>query len=171
MKTKKGFRGVLVSGLMVLVATGAVIAQRHYLLANGARPEMKVNLVGSVERDSKVMTLDKATAVRPGEVLTWTVDAVNVGNAPALEYRAITHIPRGTEYVKGSARAEGASAVYSIDGGKSFSPQPMIEQKQADGSVQLTPAPLSMYTSIRYEWANPLAQGAKVMASYQVRVK
>jgi len=47
----------------------------------------------------------------------------------------------------------------------------MIEQKQAEGSVKLTPAPSSMYTSIRYEWANPLAQGAKVAASYKVRVK
>jgi uncharacterized repeat protein (TIGR01451 family) len=155
----------------LLVAAGAVIAQRQYMLASAARPEVKVNLVGSVERDSQVMTLDKATAVRPGEVLTWTVDAQNVGNAPALEYRAITHVPRGTEYVKDSAVAEGANAVYSIDGGNSFSPQPMVEQKQADGSVKLTPAPLSMYTSIRYEWANPLAQGAKVTASYKVRVK
>jgi uncharacterized repeat protein (TIGR01451 family) len=171
MKTKKGLRGVLVSGVILLVAAGAVIAQRQYMLASAARPEVKVNLVGSVERDSQVMTLDKATAVRPGEVLTWTVDAQNVGNAPALEYRAITHVPRGTEYVKDSAVAEGANAVYSIDGGNSFSPQPMVEQKQADGSVKLTPAPLSMYTSIRYEWANPLAQGAKVTASYKVRVK
>ena len=171
MKTKKGLRGVLVSGLILLVATGAVIAQRQYMLRSAARPEVKVNLIGSVERDSKVLTLDKATAVRPGEVLTWTVDAENVGNAAALEYRAITHVPRGTEYVKDSASAEGANALYSIDGGKSFSPQPMIEQKQADGSVKLTPAPLSMYTSIRYEWANPLAQGGKVSASYKVRVK
>ena len=171
MKTKKSWRGVLVSGVILLIAAGVGIAQRHYLVGSGARPEVKVNLVGSVERDSKMMPLDKAAAVKPGEVLTWTVDAVNVGSAPALEYRAVTQIPKGTEYVKGSAVAEGATAVYSIDGGKSFSPQPMIEQKQADGSLKLTPAPVSMYTSIRYEWASPLAQGAKVMAAYKVRVK
>ena len=47
----------------------------------------------------------------------------------------------------------------------------MIERKQADGSIKLTPAPLSMYTSISYDWANPLAQGAQVMATYKVRVK
>jgi len=171
MKVKKRLSAVLLAGLILAVAAVAGFAQRNYLLASGARPEVKVNLMGSVERDSKMMTLDKATAVKPGEVLTWTVDAVNVGSAPALEYRAITHVPRGTEYVKGSAEAEGANAVYSIDGGKSFSPQPMIEQKQADGSVKLMPAPVSMYTSIRYEWANPLAQGGKVTASYKVRVK
>lgn len=171
MKAKKRWRGVLVSGLFLLVAAGVGIAQRHYLVGNALRPEVKVNLSGSVERNSQVMTLEKASAVKPGEVLTWTVDAVNVGTAPAHEYRAVTHIPRGTEYVKGSAEAEGAQAVYSIDGGKTFSPQPMIEQKQVDGSLKLTPAPLSMYTSIRYEWANPLAPGAKVTAAYKVRVK
>ena len=171
MKAKKRLRGVLVSGLFLLLAAGVGIAQRHYMVAGAGRPEVKLSLVGTVQRDAAAVTLDKATAVKPGEVLTWTVDAMNVGNASALEYRAVIQIPRGTEYVKGSAQAENARAQFSIDGGKSFSPQPMIEQKQADGSIQLTPAPSSMYTSVRYEWASPLAQGAKVTASYQVRVK
>lgn len=171
MKTNKRWRGVLVSGVLLLLAAGVGIAQRHYMIGSAARPEVKVSLAGSVERDSKLVALDKAAVVKPGEVLTWTVDAVNVGNAPALEYRAITQIPKGTEYVKDSAVADGAKTLYSIDGGKSFAPQPMIEQKQADGSVKLTPAPVSMYTSIRYEWASPIAQGAQVMATYKVRVK
>src|ERR1044072_8682190 len=98
MNTQKRWRGVLVSGVLLLLAAGVGIAQRHYLLSSTTRPEVKVNLVGSVERDSKLMPLDKTTVVKPGEVLTWTVDAVNVGSAPALEYRAITHIPKGTEY-------------------------------------------------------------------------
>ena len=70
-----------------------------------------------------------------------------------------------------SAKAEGAQTFYSIDGGKSFSAQPMIEEKQADGSVKRVPAPVSMYTEIRYEWSDPLAQGGKLSASYKVRVK
>lgn len=171
MKARKRMRGILVSGLFLLVAAGVGIAQKHYLIGSAARPDVKVNLMGTVERDAKAMPLDKAVAVKPGEVLTWTVDAVNSGNAAAVEYRTVAQIPRGTEYVKGSAEAEGANALFSIDGGTSFSPQPMIEQKQADGSVKLTPAPVSMYTSIRYEWAAPLAQGAKVTAAYKVRVK
>jgi hypothetical protein len=47
----------------------------------------------------------------------------------------------------------------------------MIEEKQADGSMKRVPAPASMYTEIRYEWADPLAQGGKLSASYKVRVK
>ena len=72
---------------------------------------------------------------------------------------------------KDAPKAEGAKAVFSIDGGKSFSPQPMIEEKQADGSTKRVPAPTAMYSEIRYEWADAFAQGGKLSASYKVRVK
>ena len=47
----------------------------------------------------------------------------------------------------------------------------MVEEKQADGTVKRVPAPLAMYTDIRYEWSDPFAQGGKLSASYKVRVK
>jgi hypothetical protein len=47
----------------------------------------------------------------------------------------------------------------------------MIDQKQADGTTKQVAAPVSMYTQVRFEWANPIAAGGKVVASYQVRVK
>jgi hypothetical protein len=47
----------------------------------------------------------------------------------------------------------------------------MIEEKQADGTVKQVPAPVSMYTQVRYEWSDPLASGGKVQAAYKVRVK
>ncbi|HJZ80747.1 MAG TPA: hypothetical protein VKD91_10390 [Pyrinomonadaceae bacterium] len=166
---KKISAGLAVFVLMVAGAAG--FAQRHFMLANAARPEVNVQLAGAVERDSKLMPLEKSTVVNPGEILDWTINAENTGNAAALEYKTVGHIPRGTELVADSARADGARTLFSIDGGKSFSPQPMIEEKQADGSTKRVPAPISMYTEIRYEWADPLAQGGKLSASYKVRVK
>jgi hypothetical protein len=85
----------------------------------------------------------------------------------------VGHIPRGTTLVVGSATADGtATVVYSIDNGKTFSAAPQIEEKQADGTVKLVPAPVSMYTQLRYEWADTLAGGgSKLNASYKVRVK
>jgi hypothetical protein len=47
----------------------------------------------------------------------------------------------------------------------------MVEEKQADGSVKQVPAPVSMYTQVRYEWSDALAGGGKLNASYKVRVK
>src|SRR3954470_24151887 len=170
-KSKKKFAAIGVATLSLFVLGAGAFAQKHFMLANALRPEVKVELSGSVLRDANRVGLDKSTVVNPGEVLDWTMTAENGGNAPAVNYKAVGHIPRGTEFVSGSAKAAGASAVYSIDAGKSYSPQPTIEQKQADGSVKRVPAPVSLYTDIRYEWTDPLAQGGKLSASYKVRVK
>jgi uncharacterized repeat protein (TIGR01451 family) len=171
MKSKKRFSALLMAVLTLMVAGAAGFAQRHFMLSNAARPEVKIELSGVVERESALVALDKTTVVKPGEILDWTITSENSGNAPAFEYKTVGHIPQGTTFVADSAKADGAKTVYSIDGGKSYSAQPTIEVKQADGSVKRVPAPVSMYTEIRYEWADPLAQGGKLSASYKVRVK
>lgn len=171
MKSKKRFSALLMAVLTLMVAGAAGFAQRHFMKATTARPEVKMQLSGAVERDNALVTVDKTTVVKPGEILDWTISSENSGNAPALEYKTVGHIPQGTTFVADSAKADGAKTVYSVDGGKSYSAQPTIEVKQADGSVKRVPAPISMYTEIRYEWADPLAQGGKLSASYKVRVK
>jgi hypothetical protein len=37
--------------------------------------------------------------------------------------------------------------------------------------VKKVPAPVSMYTEVRYEWSDSLAAGGKLSASYKVRVR
>jgi uncharacterized repeat protein (TIGR01451 family) len=173
-KLKKNFRALPLAALCLLVLGGAAaLAQRQFSsVAAGARPEVKVALSGAIERDRKMIPLEKAETVNPGEVLDWTIISENEGTGPAHDYKAIGQIPRGTVLVAGSTTADGtASVVYSIDNGKTFSAQPMIEEKQPDGSLKQVPAPLSMYTQVRYEWADPLASGGKLQASYKVRVK
>src|SRR6184192_2622393 len=170
LKSKKKFVALFVATLSLLTLGVAGFAQKHFMII-GARPVVVMQLSGAVERDSALVALDK-TVVKAGEVLDWTIVSENSGNAGALEYKAVGHVPRGTTFVAGSAKAEGnGKAVYSIDGGKSFSAQPTIEAKQADGTVKRVPAPVSMYTEIRYEWSDPLAQGGKLSASYKVQVK
>lgn len=167
--------GVLTPLALCLLVLGgvAVLAQRQLLPAGaGARPEVKVALAGSVEREGKQIGLDKAQAVQPGEILSWQITSVNEGDAAARDYKAVGHIPSGTAFVAGSAAGENGSTVtYSIDGGKTFSTQPVIEERQPDGTVKKTPAPVSMYTEVRYEWSDALAAGGKLSASYKVRVR
>ncbi len=159
-----------VLGLFVIGAGG--FAQKHFMIASAVRPEVKMQLSGMVERDSTLVPLEKASAVKPGEVLDWTITSENSGSTAALAYKTIGHIPHGTVFIAGSAKADGTvKIVYSIDGGRSYSNQPIIDVKQADGTVKPVPAPVSMYSEIRYEWADPLAQGSKLSASYKVRVK
>jgi uncharacterized repeat protein (TIGR01451 family) len=172
-KLKKNLRALPLAALCLLVLGGAAaIAQRQFKSAIAARPEVKVALSGSVLREEKRLPLEKAESVNPGEILDWTITSENDGNAPAHDYKTVGQIPKGTVLVVGSTTSDGsASVVYSIDNGKTFSAQPTIEEKQADGTVKIVPAPVSMYTQLRYEWADPLASGGKLQASYKVRVK
>jgi len=173
MTFKKKLSALSVATLsLIVLGGGAAFTKRNFMMASAARPEVKMQLSGAVERNSALVALDKATPVNPGEILDWTISSENSGNGAALEYKAVGHIPRGTSFVAGSAKADGAQkTLYSIDGGKSYSAQPMIEEKQPDGSVKRVPAPVAMYTEIRYEWSDPLAPGGKLYASYKVRVK
>ena len=142
--------------LSLLAVTAVGFAQRHQLIAVIARPEVNVRLSAAVERDSELVPLEKASVVEPGEVLDWTITSENTGNAAALNYKTVARIPKGTEFVAGTAKADGAKAIYSIDNGKSFSDKPTVEEKQADGTVKRVAAPVAMYTDIRYEWSDPL---------------
>ena len=159
--------------LVVLSGAAAALAQRKLAHAERGRPDVKVLLSGAIERaGGEVVPVEKASSVNPGEILQWTITSQNDGNGPAREYMAVGQIPRGTTLIAGSTSADGAAnVVYSIDNGKTFSAEPMVEEKQADGSVKLVAAPVSMYTQVRYEWTDPLAGGGKLNASYKVRVK
>lgn len=136
------------------------------------RPLVKIFLAGVIERNNKKISVENAGPVDPGEVVRFTMNSVNDGSAPAREYRAVGQIPRGTIFIEGSASGDRNTRVsYSIDDGQKFSAQPMIDEKQADGTIKKVAAPISMYTQVRFEWADPLAAGGKLVASYQVRVK
>ncbi len=165
---------VLPLALLALLAVGGVgaFAQRNYLVREAARPEVKIALAGAVERAGNRVAFDKAGEVRSGEVLDWTITSVNEGTGAAREFKATGQIPQGTTLIVGSTTADGtASVTYSIDHGKSFSEQPTIEERQADGTAKQVPAPVALYTQVRYEWTDALAAGNKLTATYKVRVK
>jgi uncharacterized repeat protein (TIGR01451 family) len=173
MKTIKKYASTLpVIGLCLLILGGAgAFAQKKFMMLRSGRPVVKVMLSGTVERDNVNVPVETAALVKSGEVLNWTITSVNEGNAPASEYKAVGKVPAGTQFVAGSATAEGSAAVtYSIDNGKSFSAKPMVDERQADGSIKKVPAPVSMYNQIRYSWSAPLNEGEKLNATYKVRL-
>ena len=173
MRTKKKYSSTVpVVVLCVLVlGSAAAFAQKKFMILRTARPEVKVMLAGTVEREGVQVPVDKASLVKSGETLNWTITSVNEGNAPANEYKAVGKIPAGTQFVAGSAHTDGSATVtYSIDNGKSFSSTPMVDERQADGTVKKVPAPVSMYQQVRYEWSAPLNEGGKLNATYKVRL-
>jgi len=156
---------------LLILGSAAAFAQKKFMMLRTGRPVVKVVLSGTVERGDTKVSVEKAALVKPGEILDWTITSVNEGNAPASDYNAVGKIPAGTQFVAGSTRADGSAAVtFSIDNGKSFSSTPMVDERQADGSVKKVPAPVSMYHQIRYSWSAPLNEGDKLNASYKVRL-
>jgi uncharacterized repeat protein (TIGR01451 family) len=174
MPSSKSKVSSLVFAVVCLLALGGVaaFAQRHFMIAAATgRPEVKVTLAGTVEREHVAVPVEKAQLVKEGETLSWTLKSENDGSAPALDYKTVSRIPAGTTFVAGSAKAEGSTKiVFSIDGGKTYSATPTVDERQADGSVKKVAAPVNLYTNLRYEWADPLVPGGHVSASYKVIV-
>ncbi|MGI8669009.1 MAG: hypothetical protein ACR2J3_04075 [Aridibacter sp.] len=173
-KTGKQFSTLVITIVLAVVFLGTVgvLAGKNGKFAAGAGPLVKVNLVGSVERNGEKMTLEEAKVVKPNEILHWTIASKNEGDGEARQYKAVGKISQGTVYVMGSAKADGSAvAKFSIDGGNEFSEKPLTEEKQADGSVKQVPAPVEMFTDVRFEWANPINSNEERNASYDVRVK
>jgi uncharacterized repeat protein (TIGR01451 family) len=172
-KLRRRVRALPVVAIALLAVCGAgVFAQHNYLVRASGQPEVKITLAGVVVRGQERVPLAKAGEVRPGEVLDWTLTSENDGTAPAREFKTVGQIPAGTVFVAGSTTADGtASVTYSIDHGKTFAAQPVVEERQADGTVKRVPAPAALYTQVRYEWSDALAAGSKLSATYKVRVK
>jgi uncharacterized repeat protein (TIGR01451 family) len=139
-----------------------------------------VELVLSVERGTtqtlkgkttmQWQTLDsKQAAVVPGNLLRYTLAANNHTTTPMKQFVMTQPVPQRTVLVADSVKLldnVGASVTYSIDNGKTYSAQPMV---QVQGKPQ--PAPIDSYTHLRIQPDRALAEKQPITAQYQVRVK
>ncbi len=108
---------------------------------------------------------------RPGDVIRYRLTASNRGSEPARNTELLDPIPAGTEYVIGSARGDGMRLLFSIDGGRTFKPQPVrYEVRSAQGEVVEVAAEPTMYTHVKWSDLAPISPGDAVEASFQVRV-
>ncbi|MFA6472530.1 MAG: hypothetical protein WCU00_10860 [Candidatus Latescibacterota bacterium] len=156
--------------LILPIRTSFLYAQA----ASGPRVEIAItdNLVlkqgetRTAQRDST-----GALLTHPGDVIQYTLTAVNRGTQPAHEAEMIDPVPKGTEYVPGSAFGEGMTITYSIDGGKFYQPQPITyDFRKSDGAVEKRPALPGMYTHIKWLVNKPILPGTRVSASFRVKV-
>lgn len=139
------------------------------LAQNVQRPDVKLNL--AVERrDGESWQGGSLNNARPGDVLRYALKGKNQGSRAATNFTLTQPIPSRTVYVPQSATGS-AQVTYSIDQGKTYSPQPMIQVKRADGSIESRPAPVESYTHVRWKFQNAIEPGANVSAFYQVRVR
>ena len=175
--------GILAVAVAIPFASGTpVLANLQQagssIVQNILMPKVKLNLgaekkVVSVDAEGKEKIEWKALegAVQPGDVLRYTLVSENAGDKPAKSLKLVQPIPAQTIYSLDSAKANGATLTYSIDGGKTFVEKPMVTVKLADGKEVQKPAPASAYTHIRWDYSSSLAPLAAVRAAYEVAVK
>ncbi len=116
-------------------------------------------------------TMEGQAEVEPGDVIRYSLTSENAGEKPADNLVLTQPVPAQTQYVADSAKANGATLTYSIDGSKTFSAQPMIEVKVSEDKVEMQPAPAEMYTHVRWDYSESLQPMASVKAVYEVAVK
>lgn len=107
----------------------------------------------------------------PGDVVLYRLTFTNTTDVPVRSVEFKDPLPAGLRYVSGSATAdrEDVSVAYSIDGGVTYSAQPMIEQV-VDGTRVTRPAPPEIYTHIRWVVSGWVQPGAQVVAEFRAQL-
>jgi len=150
------------------------------IVKNILQPKMKLVLgaekkVQSVNAQGKAVFVFKAVKgnvkVQPGDVLRYTLTSQNAGDKPASKLVLTQPVPAHTQYVVGSALANGAKLTYSIDSGKSFVAKPTIKVKQPNGSVIEKPAPAALYSHVRWDYSASVKPASTVRSVYEVSVR
>jgi uncharacterized repeat protein (TIGR01451 family) len=130
------------------------------------------NLMAGDERHTALAAKGgKATDLLPGDVLRYQLRYTNP-RAEAVKNVVFSNpVPDGLRYVGSSASASVAEAAvaFSIDGGKSYSAQPMIEVVE-EGKRRNVPAPAGMYTHVRWTVPGSVQSKAQVTAEFRAEL-
>ncbi len=164
------WRSLAVLMMLALPATSSALAQIS------ERPQPLVisaqNLMAGDARHDELAALGgDRNALLPGDVVHYRLVFTNTTDTPVRNVEFKDPLPAGLRYVDGSALADrdDVQITYSIDGGRSYSLQPMIEEI-VDGERVSHPAPVEMYTHIRWVVSGWVEPAAEVTAEFRAQL-
>ena len=160
----KTIERMLIAGLLLLSAAFAANAQK----APRSAPALKIS---AEIRSAHTPRQGDSTRALPGDTVRYHLLFTNVSAGAVHGIVLDNPIPAGLRYEVGSAKADRSDVaiLYSIDGGKTFSPAPMIDAV-VDGQHQQQPAPAEMYTHARWLVRGDVPKGAQLRAEYDALV-
>ena len=108
--------------------------------------------------------------VAPGDVVEYRLVFTNITGQPVNNIQFTDPLPEGMHYLPGTAGADrdDVDVEFSLDGGASYSAQPMVEVV-VDGRTEQRPASPEQYTDIRWNVQGVVQPNARVSAAFQVR--
>ncbi len=112
-----------------------------------------------------------ASALYPGDVIHYRLVFTNITDVAVRRVEFNDPLPAGLRYVSQSAASDRDDVVidYSIDGGATYSAQPMIEEI-VGGWRMVKPAPPERYTHIRWRVEGWVEPGAQVTAEFRAKL-
>ena len=118
--------------------------------------------IDAPDRDPNSVTL--------GDVVEYQLVFTNITERPVNNIQFTDPLPEGMQYLQGTAGAdrEDVDVEFSLDGGTSYSEQPMVEVV-VEGRTELRPASPEVYTNIRWTVHGEVQPDARVTAAFQVR--
>jgi uncharacterized repeat protein (TIGR01451 family) len=157
------------SRMLLVGLMSVVLALPQFAVAQAPVPKTLVITARNITAES-ASTRKNATLARPGDVIRYALVFTNVTKGPVKNIQFVDPLPKGLVYVLGSAKTDQpAQLEYSIDGGKSYAAQPMVEVVENGNKVQ-KPAARELYTHVRWTVLGSLAPGAKVLAEFRAQV-
>lgn len=107
-------------------------------------------------------------ALLAGDVVQYRLVFTNLKPDSLRNVQFTNPLPGGLRYVAGSAGADRPDVTidFSIDGGTTWSAQPMIEEV-VDGKTVRRPAPVSQYSAIRWTVGGWVKAKSQVTAEYK----
>ena len=146
------------------VLTSSALAQGQLNFKNTAQVEVSVR----DENTGEVKTeLREAELVKPGEIVVFTSVFTNIGENAAENVQVNNPVPENMVYIPFSARGEGASVNYSVDGNEFGSPDSLSVIGE-DGRER-TARP-DEYKEIQWVFDGELAPGESGQVSFKARL-
>ena len=154
---------LLITGLLLLSAAFAASAQKT--------PRAQALTISAENLSAHASRHTDSTKVLPGDTVRYHLLFTNVSAGAVHGIVVDNPIPAGLRYSAGSAKADRAdvAVLFSIDGGKSYSAEPMVDV-EVDGRHEQHAAPAEMYTHVRWAVRGDVAKGAQIRAEYDAQV-
>ncbi|MBN2071116.1 MAG: DUF11 domain-containing protein [Candidatus Krumholzibacteriota bacterium] len=143
--------------------------------ASAGKPELSSEMTAVkivIEKENHEIRVPAET-VYPNDMVEYTLVCRNTGDESASDVGVIGPVPTGTSYLdKTASEIDGATPVFSIDGGESYHQAPVTyEVVRKDGSREIKTATPDMITHIKWVVAGEIDAGREVKVSYRVQVK
>lgn len=128
-------------------------------------------MAGDARHKEAAKQTSDPNAVMAGDVIRYTLVFTNLRPDSVRNVQFTNPLPGGLQYLAGSAGVDRSDVTidFSIDGGKSWSAQPMIEVV-VDGKPVRQPAPVAQYTDVRWTVRGWVMPKATVTADYKAEM-